>query len=311
MVIAVPTAIQIFCWIATIWAGRPSFRTPMLFILGFFFTFVNGGITGVMLASVPVDKQLHDSFFVVAHLHYVLLGGAVLPLFAAFYFWVPKIIGRRLDETLGKWHFWLFTIGINVAFFPMHILGLNGMPRRVYTYLADTGWGTMNLVATAGAVTAVLGVAVFLVNVWRSWRGGELAGANPFDSYGLEWATASPPASYNFLHPPVVESRHPLWDTTVELPVLTGMRMDRRELLVTTLFDARPVYRHHDSEPSFWPFVLALSMGIVFIGSIFTPYAVLWGLGVAAVAMVGWANDASPVSGPELVDTNEQLVEVT
>jgi cytochrome c oxidase subunit 1 len=309
MVIAVPTAIQIFCWIATIWAGRPSFRTPMLFILGFFFTFVNGGITGVMLSAIPVDTQLHDTFFVVAHLHYVLLGGAVMPLFAAFYFWVPKITGRLLNERLGKLHFWLFVVGVNVAFFPMHILGLHGMPRRVYTYLADTGWGSLNLLATAGAVTIVLGVGVFLVNVWTSWRAGTLAGPNPFNGYGLEWAVPSPPPSYNFLHPAVVESRHPLWDTTVELPVLTGMRMDRRELLVTTLFDARPIYRHHDSEPSIWPFVLAIAMAIVFIGSIFSPYFVLWGLLVATIALVGWANAGSPVTGPELVDTNEQLVE--
>jgi cytochrome c oxidase subunit 1 len=215
MVIAVPTAVQIFCWIATIWAGRPSFRTPMLFILGFFFTFVNGGITGVMLAAVPVDKQLHDTFFVVAH--------------CTMSCWVERdaalrgvlLLGsedhrRLLDERLGKVHFWLFVTGVNVAFFPMHILGLHGMPRRVYTYLADTGWGSLNLLATAGAVTIVLGVAVFLVNVWTSWRAGALAGANPFNGYGLEWAVPSPPPSYDFLHPPVVESRHPLWDTTVE-----------------------------------------------------------------------------------------------
>ncbi|MGE5102638.1 MAG: cbb3-type cytochrome c oxidase subunit I, partial [Deltaproteobacteria bacterium] len=173
MLIAIPTGVQIFCWIATMWAGRPRFATPLLFILGFIFTFVNGGITGVMLASVAFDKQAHDTFFVVAHLHYVLLGGGVMPLFGAFYYWYPKVTGRMLSETLGKWHFWLFVIGVNVTFFPMHILGLNGMPRRVYTYLAATGWGPLNLLATLGAVTIAVSVLVFIINAVKSWRGGE------------------------------------------------------------------------------------------------------------------------------------------
>jgi cytochrome c oxidase subunit I len=149
MVIAIPTATQLFCWIATLWTGRIVLRTPLLFVLGFFFILVLGGLTGIMLAAVPLDLQLHDTFFVVAHLHYVLIGGAVFPLFGAFYYWFPKVTGRMLDETLGRWNFWLFFVGFNVAFFPMHILGLQGMPRRVYTYAADTGWGPLNLVAYA------------------------------------------------------------------------------------------------------------------------------------------------------------------
>ena len=151
MMIAIPSGVQIFCWIATLWDGRPVLRTPLLFVLGFIVIFVLGGLTGVMLASVPLDLQVHDTYFVVAHFHYVLIGGAVFPLFAGFYYWFPKITGRMLDETAGKWQFWLFFIGFNVTFFPMHILGLHGMPRRVYTYPAGLGWDTLNLIASLGA----------------------------------------------------------------------------------------------------------------------------------------------------------------
>jgi cytochrome c oxidase subunit 1 len=294
------------------WAGRPKLTVPMLFILGFLFTFINGGITGVMLASVAFDKQAHDTFFVVAHLHYVLIGGGLMPLMGALYFWFPKITGRRLRDSLGKVHFWLFVIGTNVAFFPMHILGLNGMPRRVYTYLATTGWGNLNLVATIGAVTIATSVAVFLVNVFLSWRGGEIAGENPWQSSGLEWATTSPPASYNFVHTPVVRSRHPLWETTVDLPVVTGLRTDRREILITTAFDARSDSRHSSPEGSIWPLYTALCMGVVFIGSIFSPYFVLGGLGLSLIGLTGWALQSSRTRGPELVSLPDgALVERT
>jgi len=310
MMIAIPTGVQMFCWIATMWMGRPRFTTAMLFILGFIFTFINGGVTGVMLASVAFDKQAHDTFFVVAHLHYVLLGGGVMPLFGAFYFWFPKITGRMLDETLGKLHFWLFVIGVNVTFFPMHVLGLEGMPRRVYTYLASTGWGSLNLVATLGAYTIALSVIVFLVNAIRSWWGGEVAGANPWNSSGLEWATTSPPPPYNFVHVPVTTSRHPLWDTTVELPVLSGLRTDRREVLVTTTFDARPDHRHEDPEPSIWPLYLALCMGLTFIGGIFSPYIVVVGLALTLPGLFGLAwQSITNHRGPDHVDAPQALAE--
>ncbi len=293
VLIAIPTGVQIFCWLATMWASRPQLTVPMLFVLGFIFTFVNGGITGVMLASVAFDKQAHDTFFVVAHLHYVLLGGGVMPLFGAFYFWFPKFTGRMLSERLGKWHFWLFVIGVNLTFFPMHILGLEGMPRRVYTYLAPTGWGPLNLVATIGAVTIATSVLVYVVNVVTTLRRAVDAPANPWNSSGLEWAVASPPPNYNFLHAPVVESRHPLWDTTVELPVLTGFRTDRREVLITTVFDARPDSRAEAPTPSIWPFYLALCMGVVFIGSIFSPWFVPGGLALSLLGLAGWAWSAT------------------
>jgi len=309
ILIAIPTGIQIFCWLATMWISRPQLTVPILFVLGFLFTFVNGGITGVMLASVAFDKQAHDTFFVVAHLHYVLLGGGVMPLFGAFYFWFPKMTGRKLSETLGKWHFWLFVIGVNVTFFPMHILGLEGMPRRVYTYLADTGWGPLNLVASIGAATIAISVLLFVINVIVTMRRPVNAGANPWNSSGLEWSVASPPPSYNFLYAPLVESRHPLWDISVDLPVLTGFRTDRREVLVTTTFSAQPDSRHEGPTPSIWPLYLALCMGVVFIGSIFSPWFVLGGVGLSVIGLAGWGWTGSKPSGHERVSTPAAMPE--
>ena len=286
--IAIPSGVQIFCWIATIWAGRPRLRVPFLFILGFFFIFVIGGLSGVMVASVPFDTQVHDSFFVVAHLHYVLLG-AVFPLFGAFYYWFPKITGRMLGERMGRWQVALFFIGVNVAFFPMHFLGLDGMPRRVYTYLPETGWGPLNLVATAGAVTIALSVALFLVNVVRSLRNGELAPDDPWGADTLEWATTSPPPEYSFVHLPVVEGRAALWNRTEARPSVTGLRTDSREALITTLVDALPDSRFHHPDPTIDPFLTALATGATFIALIFTP----WGLPVGGIlllaALTGWA----------------------
>jgi heme/copper-type cytochrome/quinol oxidase subunit 1 len=178
--IAIPTATQIYCWIATLWTGRLNVKTPLLFVLAFFAILLLGGLTGLMLASVSLDIQLHDIFFVVAHLHYVLLGGAVFPLFGAFYYWFPKFTGRLMSERLGRWQFWLFFIGFNVAFFPMHVLGLQGMPRRVYTYPEEMGWGTLNMTATIGAAMIVVSVLLFIINVLRSYRGGRVAGDNPW-----------------------------------------------------------------------------------------------------------------------------------
>ena len=305
MIVSIPTGVQIFCWIATLWTApvRPKMATPMLFMMGFFVTFVIGGVTGVMIASVPFDRQAHDTYFIVAHLHYVLLGGAVMPLFGAFYYWFPKFTGRMLSEKLGKAQFWLFFIGVNVTFFPMHWLGMEGMPRRVYTYSADTGWGLLNLVSTIGAVIIVASVAVFLVNAWRSRRSGTVAEANPWGAAGLEWAAASPPASYTFLHQPVVESRMPLWERSAELPVLTGLHTDRREILVTTTLDARPDYRHHGPSDNIGPLLMAGCMAVLFIGSIYTPYAVLGGLGLAFIAGFVWAWPKKSEDVVELVDT--------
>ncbi|HEU4699150.1 MAG TPA: cytochrome c oxidase subunit I [Gemmatimonadales bacterium] len=286
--ITIPTGVQFFCWIATIWTGRPRFRVPFLFILGFFATFLIGGLSGVMIASVPFDIQVHDSFFIVAHLHYVLLGGMVFPMFAGFYYWFPKATGRMLDEGLGRLHFALWFIGVNLTFFPMHYLGLEGMPRRVYTYLAATGWGPLNLVASLGAATIAASVVAFLVNAARCWRGGRLAGADPWDGPSLEWLAASPPRPYNFQHIPVVQGRAALWERSPDRPVVTGLRTDMREVLVTTLLDAAPDSRHRHPEDTIVPFVAALATGVLFITLMFTPWAVVVGSVCLFVPLILW-----------------------
>ena len=286
--IAVPSGIQIYCWIATLWEGKPQFKTPLLFMIGFVVVFVLGGLTGVMLASVPLDLQVHDTYFVVAHFHYVLIGGAVFPLIGGFYYWFPKITGRMLNERLGKWNFWLFFIGFNITFFPMHILGLAGMPRRVYTYAEGLGWGPLNLLATLGAYLLAISFALFLVNVWRSLKQGEIAPDNPWDASGLEWATSSPPQSYNFAYLPVVHGSEPLWEEREQLEVASGLRIDRRELLLTTVAEAQPDLREPSADPSIWPLLAALATTFLFIMSIFTPWGLYIGAPPVAVTLIGW-----------------------
>jgi cytochrome c oxidase subunit 1 len=287
--IAIPSGVQIFCWIATIWSGRPRFDTPMLWVLGFIVLFVIGGLTGVMIASVPFDLQVHDTYFIVAHFHYVLIGGAVFPLFGAFYFWFPKVTGRMLSERLGKLNFWLFFIGMNVTFFPMHQLGLQGMPRRVYTYLDGLGWGDLNLLATIGAGIIASSMLLFVINVAVSLRRGRIAGPNPWDAETLEWDTSSPPPAFNHALIPIVQGRSALWERTPDHPVVTGLRADIREVLVTSVIDAEPQYRHEMPEPSLGPLAMAIALGIGLIMSVFTP----WGVPVALVlgfgALAVWA----------------------
>jgi cytochrome c oxidase subunit 1 len=180
MSIAITSGVQIFCWIATLWTGRLQLTAAMHYVLGFVFIFVMGGMTGVILAAIPIDLQVHDTYFVVAHFHYVLIGGALFPLFGAFHYWFPKFTGRMIDERLGKATFWILFAGFNLTFFPMHIVGLQGMPRRVYTYLAEMGWGPLNLLATVGAAAIAIGGIVFIANVLRSRRQGDRAGADPW-----------------------------------------------------------------------------------------------------------------------------------
>ena len=210
--IGVPTGVKIFSWLATMWKGKLRFATPMLFAVGFVAMFLIGGLDGIHLAVVPVDWQITDTYYVVSHLHYVLFGGAIFGLFSGSYYWFPKITGRRLQEGLGKWHFWLMFIGMNLVFMPMHILGIEGMPRRVYTYGAGRGWEFWNFIETIGALIIAVSVLIFVVNLFASLRKGATDEADPWDGFTLEWKTASPPPVYNFAEIPSVRSRRPLWD---------------------------------------------------------------------------------------------------
>ena len=288
MTVAIPTGLQIFCWLATMWDGRPRFAVPMLYVVGFIVTFVIGGLTGVIIASVPLDLQLHDTYFIVAHFHYVLIGGAVFPLLGILTYWYPKITGRMMSETLGKIGFWMLFLGFQLAFFPMHISGLLGMPRRVYTYPAGLGLELPNLLSTIGAFVVASSVLLFVINGIVSLYRGAIAPPNPWDASTLEWATPSPPAPYNFAHVPVVESRTPLWDERGEFPVVTGLRVDDKETLLTTIVAAAPELREPVPEPSLWPLISSIAVGIMFVTSIFSPWAVVVGSIPIAIALAAW-----------------------
>jgi cytochrome c oxidase subunit 1/cytochrome c oxidase subunit I+III len=294
MLIALPTGVQFFCWIATLWGGSIQLKVPMLFALGFFGVFVIGGVTGVMLASVPLDLQLHDTFFVVAHLHYVLIGGAVFPLLGAVYYWYPKWTGRLMSERLGRWNFALFFVGFNLVFFPMHILGLRGMPRRVYTYPGDRGWDSLNLLASVGAVVLAVSVLTLLWNLVQSRRNGAIAGDNPWDADTLEWATTSPPPSYNFADLPTVSGRYALWSRALRQPSVSGLHTDRRQVLVTQLLDAEPDHRTDLPGPTLWPLWVSLGTAVTFIVAIFTPWGIVIGGALTGAALIGWYWPSGP-----------------
>ena len=288
MTVAIPTGLQIFCWLATMWDGRPRLAVPMLYVIGFIVTFVIGGLSGVIIASVPLDLQLHDTYFIVAHFHYVLIGGAVFPLLGILTYWFPKITGRMMSESLGKVGFWILFLGFQLAFFPMHFAGLLGMPRRVYTYPAGQGLELPNLLSTMGAFAVASAVLLFVINgLWSLYRGA-IAPPNPWDASTLEWAVSSPPPVYNFEHIPVVESRTPLWDEKGALPVVTGLRVDEKELLLTTVVAATPDLREPVPQASPWPLISAIATAIFFITSIFSPWAVVFGAIPTAIALAAW-----------------------
>src|ERR1700734_556370 len=212
MAIAVPTGIKIFNWLATMWGGKIRFATPMLFCVAFLFQFLIAGLTGVTLAVAPLDWQLGNSYYVVAHFHYVIVGGILFTIFAAFYYWYPKVTGKMCNETLGKLHFWLFIIGFHLTFDFMHIPGILGMPRRIYTYEPGRGWDIWNLIVSIGVIFQAAGILVFAANlIWSCFR-GKKAGSDPWDAWTLEWSISSPPPAYNYAAIPTVRSRRPLWD---------------------------------------------------------------------------------------------------
>jgi cytochrome c oxidase subunit I+III len=323
ILIGIPAGVQIFAWIATIWRGRPVWKTPFLFVIGFLVIFTLGGISGIMVGSIPFDWQAHDSYFIVAHLHYVLLGGSVFPIFAALYYWIPKIHGKLLSERLGKWNFWLMFIGFNITFFPMHIVGLLGMPRRIYTYPAQFGWDIYNLISTLGSYLLAIGILLFLINYFYSLRWGEEAPDNPWQADSLEWSTTSPPPNYGFANLPVVRSRHPLWDKNNTTPVderaaklmdaLSHYPLNWRGALTTSVIDAQPQEVFRVAGPSIWPFISALGIIIIFGAEIFSlRIAVIIGAVTLIGGLIGWhwPVDKVPTTDAELAFEREHGIPV-
>jgi cytochrome c oxidase subunit 1 len=280
MMIAVPTAVKIFNWIATIWGGRIRLTTAMLFALGFVAMFIIGGLSGVMHASPPVDLQQSDTYFIVAHIHYVLFAGSIMGLFAGVYYWFPKMTGRYLDERLGKLHFWLHFITLNITFFPMHFLGIDGMPRRIYTYYASDGWNLWNLVSTLGSYAIGISVVVFLFNFFKSARSGEPAPADPWDAATLEWTIPSPPPVYNFARTPIVHSPRPFWDVKYASPEQKAqMEKEEKEAGEEHI---------HIPPPSYWPIVMAIGMTTFFYGWFVGPWMNVTGVLILLAALYAW-----------------------
>ena len=280
MTIVIPSAISIFVWLVTMWQGRPVLTTSMLFVLGFIFLFVAGGVSGVVTAATPFDWTITDSYFVVAHIHYVLIGINLFPVLASFYYWLPKITGRLMSERLGKWNFWVMFLGFNLGFFPMHISGLLGMPRRVFTYPGGVGWDTVNLITSIGSYIFAVGVLLFVINFLRSLLKGPAAGDNPWDASSLEWSTSSPPPAYNFAVIPTIGSRDPLWEERLGLGKRSSIHHgaslddDGKETIQTTPLDGQPVAILRMPDDSLWPLIVALALMVAFYGLL----TALWGL---------------------------------
>ena len=286
MLIAIPTGVKIFNWLGTMWGGSLRFTTAMLFAVGFVGLFTIGGISGVMHSSVPSDLQQTDTYFIVAHFHYVLFGGSLMGLSAGMYYYFPKITGRMMSERLGKIHFWLTFIGMNLAFFPMHFVGLNGMPRRIYSYPDLQGWNTENMVSTVGAFLLALGMLIFVINLVRSRRAGEEAGNDPWGAPTLEWSIPSPPPDYNYATIPTVRSRYPMWEK--KGPGEAHPPGQTHPATAAELGIPMP-------SPTIKPFVAALGLTIGFIGLIYDKSLPIMLLGTAILVGALYAWLLSPV----------------
>ena len=290
LIIAIPSAITVFAWLATIWGGRPVFRVPFYYFAAFVLLFVIGGVSGVMTAAVSLDWQLNETYFVVAHLHYVLLGINVFPVIGGIYYWFPKFTGKMAGEKLGKVTFWVLFTGFNMAFFPMHILGLLGMPRRIYTYAPGMGWATLNLIVSLGAFLFAAGILMFLTDIVIALKRGKPAGANPWDAATLEWSVPSPPPAWNFTVIPVIASRHPLWEDRLDDQDQRSQLdkgytlLDGREIVATTPMDAEPNAILIMPGDSLAPLVLGLTSSAIFAALLC--HAWIW-TGLAAAATGG------------------------
>jgi cytochrome c oxidase subunit I+III len=293
-IITIPSGIQIFAWLATMLLGRVVVRVPLLFVVGFIVTFVLGGFTGAMFALTAFDQQVTDSYFVVAHFHYVLFGGAVFPILAGLYYWLPKFAGRMFSERLARWAFWLIFVGMNVTFFPMHISGLLGMPRRVYTYPGGLDWDPWMLVATLGSYVLAVGLLLVVVGIVHALRRGPAAPADPWGGDTLEWATSSPPRPYNFAVVPEVHSLHPMWDARTAASIRDGATEERtlangRLNPLTSELDGRYERPVELPEESVRPLLAAVGLLVAVVSMLFAWYW-LAGAGVLLVAgtLAGW-----------------------
>ena len=286
MLIAIPTGIKIFNWIGTMWGGDLEFSTAMLMAIGFVSMFIIGGLSGVMHASPPVDAQQQDSYFIVAHFHYVLFGGAIFGLFSGLFYWWPKFFGRMLDEKLGKWQFWLMLAGFNLTFFPMHWLGVQGMPRRIYTYPEGLNWEFWNFATTIGSFVLAAGVLVFFINAIMSMQKPQDAPDNPWDGATLEWSTSSPPPPYNFAEVPVVTSNIPLW--MEKYPEVYAHEPHGEAEEVEAHDDHHDHHEIHMPNASYWPIIVAIGLFLGFAGFVYTFALTFIGAAILLIGIYGW-----------------------
>jgi len=289
MLIAVPTGVKIFNWIGTMWGGSIDLKTPMLFAIGFISLFIIGGLSGVSHAVAPSDFQQQDTYYIVAHIHYVLFGGSIFGIFAGIYYWFPKMTGRMLGEGMGKANFWFTFAGMNITFFPMHFVGMNGMPRRIYTYGEEFGWGWLNSLSSLGYVVLFIGMLLFVINLIQSLRNGRPSGHDPWDAPTLEWSISSPPPVYNFAEIPRVEGRDPYW-TTKRRAEAAGQPVAGPEAPVD-------VSTIHMPSPSYWPAFAAVGVVLIAAG-LLTHYGLsLVGGLIALLGTIGWSNE--PATAPQ------------